>query len=116
MLNHDVVQFGKWMGTPDNVTDLQKTMDVNFYAYIMTASHALPALKKSRGSIIVLDSNMGKSSIFYAEQENWSLCNYYFMVNMANFCSYGAESMCCKIIVLYKFHYFFVKCFPVLVI
>ena len=49
-------------------------MDVNFYAYIMTASHALPALKKSRGSIIVLDSNMGKSSIFYAEQENWSLC------------------------------------------
>ena len=37
-------------------------MDINFYAYIMTATYALPALKKSKGSIIVMNSNMGKSS------------------------------------------------------
>ena len=66
------------MGTTENLTDLHKTMDVNFYAYMMTASHALPALKKSRGSILVLDSSMGKSSIFYAEQENWSLYKLLF--------------------------------------
>ena len=62
VLNHYVFQFGKWLGTPENVTDFHKTMDVNFYAYIMTATHALPALKKSKGSIIVMDSNMGKYS------------------------------------------------------
>ena len=62
VLNHYVLQFGKWLGTPENVTNLHKTMDVNFYAYMMTATHALPALKKSKGSIIVMDSNMGKSS------------------------------------------------------
>ena len=62
MLNHYILQYGKWLGTHENVTDLYKTMDVNFYAYIMTATHALPALKKSKGSIIVMNSNMGKSS------------------------------------------------------
>ena len=62
MLNHYVLQFGKWLGTPENVTDLYKTMDINFYAYIMTATYALPALKKSKGSIIVMDANTGKSS------------------------------------------------------
>ena len=62
VLNHYILQYGKWFGTPENVTDLYQTMDINFYAYIMTATHALPALKKSKGNIIVMNSNMGKSS------------------------------------------------------
>ena len=70
VLNHYILQFGKWLGTPENVTNLHKTMDVNFYAYMMTATHALPALKKSKGSIIIMNSNSDEFSNSYIQKQS----------------------------------------------
>ena len=70
VLNHYILQFGKWLGTHENVTNLHKTMDVNFYAYMMTATYALPALKKSKGSIIIMNSNSGEFSNSYIQKQS----------------------------------------------
>ena len=62
VLNHAVFQADKWDGTHENITNLQLSMDVNFFAFVTAATHALPALEKSRGSIIVMNSLYGRPS------------------------------------------------------
>ena len=59
VLNHFYLQIGKWLGTPENITDLYNLMDLNFYAYALTATHALASLKARKGSIIVMSSHSG---------------------------------------------------------
>ena len=59
MLNHAVFSSGTWHGTADNITRFDRTVEINFHAYMTTASHALPALEKSDGSIIVMSSPAG---------------------------------------------------------
>jgi len=60
VLNHvKRVSIGPWLSTADNVTVLEKTMNVNFMAYVRLASNALQLLQKSNGSIVVVSSLMG---------------------------------------------------------
>ena len=59
VLNHAYIKFAKYDGTPENITSLNEMMNVNFYAKVKVASYALPALKRSKGSIIVMGSVAG---------------------------------------------------------
>ena len=66
VLNHYLFQYGPWLGTEENITNFDQVMDVNFRAYMMAATYALPALKKSKGSIILMTSNGGTvEPVFY---------------------------------------------------
>ncbi len=61
VLNHILsYDIGKWVGSKQNFTTLERTFSVNFNAYVSIASHALRHLEASRGSIIVMSSIMGK--------------------------------------------------------
>ena len=60
VLNHVLYQYGPWLGTPENLTEFQSTMDINLYAYVSAASYAIPSLEKSKGSIIILSTVAGK--------------------------------------------------------
>ena len=48
-----------------------KIMNVNFYAYVSTATYALPPLKRSKGSIILSDSNAGYVSCLILQKEGY---------------------------------------------
>ena len=61
VLNHILnIDMGEWQGSSLNLTLLQSILDVNFNAYVHLASHALPALEKSGGSIIIMSSLAGE--------------------------------------------------------
>ena len=61
VLNHIILlKLWHWEGTKDNLTLLDKVLKVNFQSYVHLASHSLPHLEKSRGSIIVVSSLAGK--------------------------------------------------------
>ncbi len=61
VLNHILsYDIGRWVGSKQNFTTLERTFTVNFNAYVSIASHALRHLEASRGSIIVMSSIMGK--------------------------------------------------------
>ena len=67
VLNHKMVSsLGRWLGTPHNFTHLSKTININFYGYVGAATYAIPALEKSRGSIIVLSSVTGEKQDEYS--------------------------------------------------
>ncbi len=52
VLNHLLsYDFGEWLGTEQNFTALEKAFAVNFNAYVRIASHAIPLLEKSKGSV-----------------------------------------------------------------
>ncbi len=60
MLNHiHVIPLGEWLGTPQNLTVFQKIIDVNLGAYVHLASLAMPMLRESGGSIVVVSSMAG---------------------------------------------------------
>ncbi len=61
VLNHVYPYYwGEWLGTKENFTRLGGNLEVNFNAYVGIASHAMPYLEFSRGSIIVMSSASGK--------------------------------------------------------
>lgn len=49
-----------WRGTVDNLTRMDKIVDVNYKSYVHLTSHALPLLEESQGSIVVVSSLAGK--------------------------------------------------------
>lgn len=60
VLNHiAVLPFSKWNGDDNDLTALQDTFDINFKAYVHLASHALPYLNATSGSIVVVSSLAG---------------------------------------------------------
>ena len=60
VLNHIItVPLGEWKGSPYDLHLMQQIFDVNFKAYVHLASHALPALERSNGTIIVMSSVAG---------------------------------------------------------
>ncbi|XP_071788595.1 11-beta-hydroxysteroid dehydrogenase 1-like [Asterias amurensis] len=62
ILNHIINNDpGFWKGDYDYV--LNKTMEINFHAYVRIATYALPMLSKSAGSIGVVSSVAGKVGI-----------------------------------------------------
>jgi corticosteroid 11-beta-dehydrogenase isozyme 1 len=62
LLNHVYSVLSQWYGTKQNLTSLHNMMDINFFAYVHLASHALPVLQKSKGSIVVVSSLAGRIS------------------------------------------------------
>ncbi len=61
VLNHVYpYHIGEWLGTKENFTRLNGNLEVNFNTYVGIASHAMPHLEFSRGSIIVMSSASGK--------------------------------------------------------
>jgi corticosteroid 11-beta-dehydrogenase isozyme 1 len=61
VLNHiKVVPLGAWMSTAENLTLVESVLNVNFMAYVRLASYAMPALRKSNGSLVVVSSVTGK--------------------------------------------------------
>ena len=61
VLNHITVPvLGPWLSTAENMTYLEKTVNVNFMAYVRLASSAMKLLQRSNGSIVVLSSVAGK--------------------------------------------------------
>ncbi len=62
VLNHVISwYFGEWMGSRENFTRLERTFTINFHSYVSIASHAIPYLEASRGSLIVMSSLAGKT-------------------------------------------------------
>ncbi len=60
-LNHLLsYDLGEWLGTENNFTTLERAITVNFNAYVRIASYAVPHLERSKGSIIVMSSILGK--------------------------------------------------------
>ena len=49
-----------WTGSDHNLTMLRHMMDVNFHSYVQLASHALPVLERSNGSLVVISSLSGE--------------------------------------------------------
>lgn len=61
VLNHIIIiPLGMWIGSTDNLTRMDKIVDVNYKSYVHLTSHALPLLEKSQGSIVVVSSLAGK--------------------------------------------------------
>ena len=61
VLNHKTVTpLSPYLGTANNLTLFDRALDVNTRAYVHLASHALPLLQQSSGSIIVVSSFGGK--------------------------------------------------------
>jgi len=61
VLNHIAkVSLGPWLSTADNMTVLEKAINVNFMAYVRLASSAMKLLQRSNGSIVVVSSVVGK--------------------------------------------------------
>ncbi len=58
-LNHARYVDGKWTGSLDNLTSFDNILDINARAYVHLASHALPLLQQSAGSIVVVSSALG---------------------------------------------------------
>ncbi len=64
VLNHILsYHIGKWLGTNENFTALERTFTVNFNAYVSIASNAMRNLELSNGSLIVVSSIAGKFPI-----------------------------------------------------
>ena len=57
VVNAGVTALGNFENTPDDV--LRRVMDVNFHGAVHTARAALPALRSSRGRLVVLSSVAG---------------------------------------------------------
>ena len=60
VMGHMISRLKPWVGTPEDFTHLSQSINVNFYSYVGIATHAIPALEKSKGTIIVLGSGVGK--------------------------------------------------------
>ena len=61
VLNHVMLyHIYEWLGTEQNITTLERTFTVNFNSYVGIASHSMPHLELSKGSIIVMSSITGK--------------------------------------------------------
>ncbi|KAK2170594.1 hypothetical protein NP493_1146g00014 [Ridgeia piscesae] len=62
VLNHMYLMpsANTWTGSDHNLTMLRHVMDVNFHSYVQLASHALPILERSNGSLVVISSLSAK--------------------------------------------------------
>jgi len=61
VLNHIAyAHFGPWLATAENMTVLERVINVNFMAYVRVASSAMDLLQRSSGSIVVVSSIVGK--------------------------------------------------------
>jgi len=61
VLNHITSPvLGPWLSTAENMTVLEKAINVNFMAYVRLASSAMKLLQRSNGSIVVLSSVVGE--------------------------------------------------------
>jgi len=56
---------GAWTGSAENVTIVEKMLDINVLSYIHLASLALPHLESSKGSVIILSSIAGRMPQLY---------------------------------------------------
>jgi len=61
VLNHITLPFlGPWLSTAENMTVLEKSININFMAYVRLASSAMKLLQRSNGSLVILSSVAGK--------------------------------------------------------
>ena len=61
VLNHIIyVDLGPWLSTGENITMLEKVMNVNFVAYARLVSSAMKLLQSSNGSIVIISSIAGR--------------------------------------------------------
>ena len=61
ILNHiAVTPMAEWHGTEENYKDFDMILDVNFKAYVHVATHAMVALEKTAGRLVVVSSISGK--------------------------------------------------------
>lgn len=61
VLNHIILlELGVWTGSKNNLSLVDKVLRVNFQSYVYLTSYALPHLKASKGSIVVVSSFAGK--------------------------------------------------------
>lgn len=61
VLNHiAVIPLTQWKGSDYDFKTMHAIFDVNFKSYVYLASHALPALERSNGSIVVMSSVAGR--------------------------------------------------------
>ncbi|XP_060594508.1 hydroxysteroid 11-beta-dehydrogenase 1-like protein [Ruditapes philippinarum] len=61
VLNHIILlDLGVWTGSQHNLSLIDKVINVNFQSYVYLASHSLPHLEESKGSIVVVSSFAGK--------------------------------------------------------
>ncbi len=66
VLNHILsYHIGRWVGTNENFTQLERTFTVNFNSYVSIASHAMHHLELSNGSLIVVSSATAKFPVPY---------------------------------------------------
>ncbi len=66
VLNHILsYHIGRWVGTKENFTQLERTFTVNFNSYVSIASHAMHHLELSNGSLIVVSSATAKFPVPY---------------------------------------------------
>lgn len=56
VLNHVDCTARMWLGTDRNLTDLDRTMNANFFSYVDLTSKALPLLRRAGGGVGVLSS------------------------------------------------------------
>jgi NAD(P)-dependent dehydrogenase (short-subunit alcohol dehydrogenase family) len=60
VLNHIILlDLGVWTGSQHNLSLIDKVINVNFQSYVYLASHSLPHLEESKGSIVVVSSFAG---------------------------------------------------------
>lgn len=61
VLNHILVHdLGRWVGSNENVTLLNKIMKTNFMAYVSLSSQLMSLLEESSGRLVVMNSVAGK--------------------------------------------------------
>jgi len=53
-------ELGPWLSTGENITMLEKVMNVNFVAYARLVSSAMKLLQSSNGSIVIISSIAGR--------------------------------------------------------
>jgi NAD(P)-dependent dehydrogenase (short-subunit alcohol dehydrogenase family) len=60
VLNHAFQpKFGPWNSTAENISLVEYTMNVNYFAYVRVASAAMDSLRRSHGRLVVVSSVAG---------------------------------------------------------
>ena len=77
VLNHiTLLDLGYWDGSRHNLSLIDRVLKVNFESYVYLASHSLPHLEASNGSIVVVSSLAGELNLFYWILSLWMLGNF----------------------------------------
>jgi NAD(P)-dependent dehydrogenase (short-subunit alcohol dehydrogenase family) len=60
VLNHIYSpKLGPWNSTAENISTVEYTMNINYFAYVRVASAAMDSLRRSHGRLVVVSSLTG---------------------------------------------------------